>query len=187
MPHAVIVLQLCFVTYYYYFYIVRYSIDELLHALMDGCTTGIRGFAECRTLCRVPFVGHSAKRDLSRAARGKVRLSVTSLFYRVQDTRHRTALAKDMFAECQTLGKESARQRAVSGRSKADGRHSLPRAEGWHSAKRILCRVPNIWHSAKQALPSGKPYFCFFTFWPPNFVWYVPTLCRPTCTILGQL
>jgi hypothetical protein len=53
--------------------------------------------------------------------------------YRVQDTRHRSALGKDMFAECQTLGKDmfaecqtlgkaGARQRAVSGRLKADGR-----------------------------------------------------------------
>jgi hypothetical protein len=74
--------------------------------------------------------------------------------YRVQDTRHRTALGKDMFVECQTLGKESARQRAVSGRPKADGRHSLPRAEDWHLTKKILCRVPSVWHSAKKALPS---------------------------------
>jgi hypothetical protein len=99
--------------------------------------------------------------------------------YRVQDTRHWTTVGKDMFAECQTLGKESAGQRAVSGRPKADGRQSLPRAEDWHSAKRLLCRVPNTGHSAKKVL--------FFTFWPPNFLWYVPTLCRPTCTILGQL
>jgi hypothetical protein len=45
-----------------------------------GDTTGIRGFAECRPLCRVPFVGHSAKKALPRAALGKVRLSATSLF-----------------------------------------------------------------------------------------------------------
>jgi hypothetical protein len=50
-----------------------------------------------------------------------------------------------MFAECQTLGKESARQRVVSGRPKADGRQSLPRAED---------RVPNTGHSEKKALPS---------------------------------
>jgi hypothetical protein len=43
-------------------------------------TTGIRGFAECRPLCRVPFVGHSAKKALPRAALGKVRLLATSLF-----------------------------------------------------------------------------------------------------------
>jgi hypothetical protein len=43
-------------------------------------TTRIRGFAECRPLCRVSFVGHSAKKALPRAALGKVRLSATSLF-----------------------------------------------------------------------------------------------------------
>jgi hypothetical protein len=43
-------------------------------------TTGIRGFAECRPLCRVPFIGHSAKKALPRAALDKARLSATSLF-----------------------------------------------------------------------------------------------------------
>jgi hypothetical protein len=57
------------------------------------------------------------------------------LVYRVQDTRHRTTLGKDLFVECQTFSKEGARQKAVSGRHKADGRQTLPRAEGWHSAK----------------------------------------------------
>jgi hypothetical protein len=51
------------------------------------CTTGIRGFVECWILCRVPFVGHSAKKALSRAALDKVRLS-----------------AKSLFTECWTLG-----------------------------------------------------------------------------------
>jgi hypothetical protein len=43
-------------------------------------TTGIRGFAECCILCRVPFVGHSAKKALPSAALGKVRLSAKSPF-----------------------------------------------------------------------------------------------------------
>jgi hypothetical protein len=102
-------------------------------------------FAECfllgtrqSRLCREP---HSAKYDARQS---------TVLVYRVQDTRHRTTLGKDLFAECQTLGKEGARQRAVSGRHKADGRQPLPRAEGWNSAKRLLCRVPRSWHSANH-------------------------------------
>jgi hypothetical protein len=41
-------------------------------------TTGIRGFAECCILCRVPFAGHSAKKALPSAALGKVRLSAKS-------------------------------------------------------------------------------------------------------------
>jgi hypothetical protein len=91
-------------------------------------------FVECllsgtqqRRLCRVL---HSVKLGSRQRA-----------FYRVLNTRHRTALGKDKFAECQPLGKGGSRQRAVSGRPKADGRQSLPRANGWHSAKRLLCRV----------------------------------------------
>jgi hypothetical protein len=89
-------------------------------------TTRIRAFAECRRLCRVLFIGHSAKKTLPSAALGKenfaergTRQSPTlgkELVYRVQDTRHSEALGKDCFAERQTLGKEGARQRAVSGR-----------------------------------------------------------------------
>jgi hypothetical protein len=39
------------------------------------------------------------------------------------------------------------------------------------------CHPTDTWQST----------FVFFLFWPPNFLWCVPTLCRPTCTILGQL
>jgi hypothetical protein len=96
--------------------------------------------------------------------------------YRVLNTRHRTALGKDKFAECQPLGKGGSRQRAVSGRPKADGRQSLSRANGWHSAKRLLCRVPHSRHSEKAALPSvmsrtsAKYIFIFFILSPKIFV-----------------
>jgi hypothetical protein len=43
-------------------------------------TTGIAGFAECCILCRVPFVGHSAKKALPSAALGKVRISAKNPF-----------------------------------------------------------------------------------------------------------
>jgi hypothetical protein len=76
------------------------------------------------------------------------------LVYRVQDTRHRKTLGKDNFAEWLTLGKGGSRQRAVSGHSKADDRQPLPSAEGRHSAKWVLCRVPIIWHSVKTSLHS---------------------------------
>jgi hypothetical protein len=49
-------------------------------------TTGIQGFAECCNLCRVLFVGHSAKKALPSAALGKASLS-----------------AKRFFTECWTL------------------------------------------------------------------------------------
>jgi hypothetical protein len=80
-------------------------------------------FAECllsgtrqRRLCRVP---HSVKLGTRQ-----------SDLYRVLNTRYRTTLGKDNFAECQTLGKGGSRQTDVSGRPKADGRQSLPRANG---------------------------------------------------------
>jgi hypothetical protein len=40
------------------------------------------------------------------------------LVYRVQDTRYIITLGKDNFTECRTLGKDGARQRAISGRPK---------------------------------------------------------------------
>jgi hypothetical protein len=109
-----------------------------------------------------------------------------------QDTRHRKTLGKDRFTERQTLDKGGSRQRAVSGRSKADGRQPLLRAECRHSTKWFLCRVPNTWHSTKNSLLSvfcghSAKHIFIFKFCPPNILWYVPTLCRPTCIICGQL
>jgi hypothetical protein len=47
-------------------------------------TTGIRGFAECGLLCRVPFVGHSAKTALPSAALGTVRHSANRALPRAE-------------------------------------------------------------------------------------------------------
>jgi hypothetical protein len=126
-------------------------------------------FAECllsgtrqRRLCRVP---HPVKLG------ARQRAPLPSAEHSAQG-----ALGKVKFAECQTLGKGGSRQRAVSGRPKADGRQSLPRANGWHSAKSLLCRVPHTWHSAKDALPSvfsrhsAKYFFYFFILSPKIFV-----------------
>jgi hypothetical protein len=138
----------------------------------SSITTGIRAFAECRPVCRVFFIGHSAKPTLPSAALGKAdfakrrtRQSPTlgkDLIYRVQDTRHNQALGKDCFAESQTLGKDGSRQRAVSGRLQLTAVS--------------LCRVPNIGHSAKDTLPSvlsrhsTKYIFNFFILSPKLFV-----------------
>jgi hypothetical protein len=113
-------------------------------------TTGIAGFAECCILCRVP---HSVKLG----------------------TRHKTALGNDNFAECQTLGKEGSRQTAVSGRPKADGRQSLPRANGWHSAKRFFAECHIVGTRQKQlcrvsSLDTRQSIFLFFIFSPKIFV-----------------
>jgi hypothetical protein len=45
---------------------------------------------------------------------------------------------KDTFAECETLGKGGARQRAVSGRPKANDRQSLPSTEDWTLSKGLF-------------------------------------------------
>jgi hypothetical protein len=95
------------------------------------------------------------------------------LIYRAQDTRHSQALGKDCFAESQTLGKDGSRQRVVS------GRQSLPSVKYLALGKKSLCRVSSV--DTRQSI------FLFFLFWSPNFLWYVPTLCRHTCTILRQL
>jgi hypothetical protein len=81
--------------------------------LILAITTGIQGFAECCNLCRVLFVGHSAKKALPSAALGKARLSATRLF-----------------TECWTLG---------TGRHSA--KNSLPSVK--HSAKGALGKGPS--------------------------------------------
>jgi hypothetical protein len=148
-----------------------------------GTTTEIRLFAECLSLCRVLFVGHSAKKSLLSATLGKVLLLVTTTF-----TESRTL--GTLFAECQTLGE---RRRSAKGRQQpsiADGRY-LFRALDFGTRQRIyflesclayirqtmLCRV--------TILNTRQSIFLFFFFFQPNFFWFVPTLCRLTCSILA--
>jgi hypothetical protein len=75
-------------------------------------------------LCRVPGALPSAFcRALGKDAFAESRTRQNpalgnDLVYRVQDTRYRNTLGKDIFVECRTLGKDGARQRAVSGRMK---------------------------------------------------------------------
>jgi hypothetical protein len=75
-------------------------------------TTGIWAFAECRHLCQVLFIGHSAKKTLTSAALGKVLRSVKSLF-----------------TECRTLGT-----------AKHLAKTALPSVK--HSAKMALGKGP---------------------------------------------
>jgi hypothetical protein len=116
----------------------------------------------------------------------KVLHSVTRSF-----TECRT-LGKDVFAKCRTLGKGGARQRAVSGRLKLTTvnlcrgpvvgtrqRGFFAECQPADTRQRPLYRVP--------FLGTRQSIFLFFKFWQPNFLWYVPTLCRPTCTILEKL
>jgi hypothetical protein len=125
-------------------------------------------FAECllsdtrqKRLCRVP---HSVKLG------SRQRAPLPSAEHSVQGgTRQRQV------CRVSNTRQSGSRQRAVSGRPRADGRQSLPRANGWHSAKRLLCRVPHSRHSAKHSLSSvisrhsTKYIFIFFNFVSQTF------------------
>jgi hypothetical protein len=114
------------------------------------------------------------------------------LVYRVQDTRHSEALGKDCFAERQTLGKNGSRQRVVSGRlqltavSLCRGPKACTQQSRFFAECQISGTRQRVSLSSVFCAHSAKHIFIFL-FWSPNFLWYVPTLCRPTCTILGQL
>jgi hypothetical protein len=84
---------------------------------------------------------------------------------RVSTDRYSAKICSRFFAECQGDG---TRQRRFFAKCQpADTRQSY------------LYRV--------SSFNTRQSTFLFFKFWQPNFFWYVPTLCRPTCTILGQL
>jgi hypothetical protein len=151
------------------------GLNPLLSLSESGPLSSARSFAECflSGTRQSPTLGNE-------------------VVYRVQDTRHRNTLGKDVFAECQTLSKGGAWQRAVSGCLKLTvvnlcrGPVVGTRPRGFFAEcqpagtrQRPLYRV--------SFLGTRQSIFLFFKFWQPNFLWYVPTLCRPTCTILGQL
>jgi hypothetical protein len=140
----------------------------------------------------VLFLGQSAKQPLPRAALGKVLLSVTS-----------------WFTECKTLGTEklSAKTRLPSGRHSSKA--ALSKGSSVANLKLTvvsLCRGPRSTLGKEASLSSakylalgkdlftecllwtlGKTYLYFFNFGNQTFCGIVPTLFRPTCTILGQL
>jgi hypothetical protein len=132
------------------------------------------------------------RETLPSAALGKVRLSVTRLF-----TEHRTLGTGQHSAKtCLPSVKHSTKKALGKGPSAAvlkltavslcretrtgtQQRGFFAECRILGTLQRRLCRVSSI--------DTRHTIFLFFTFWPPNFLWYVPTLCRPTCTILGQL
>jgi hypothetical protein len=128
-------------------------------------------------LCRVPTSLSSA----FYRALGKSLALGKELVYREQDTRY-----------IEALGKEGARQRAISGRLQLT---SVRLCRGPQSGTRqsrffAECQISDT--RQRMSLPSvfsghSSKHIYLFLFWPPNFLWYVPTLYRPTCTILGQL
>jgi hypothetical protein len=135
-------------------------------------------------LCRVPaalpsaFYRALAKPSLPSAVLGKLLRSVNSLFTECRTlgtAKHsaKTALPRVKHSANMALGK------GPLAPSTTDGRQSLPSVKYLALGKESLCRVSYV--DTRQSI------FLFFLFLSPNFLWYVPTLCRPTCTILGQL
>jgi hypothetical protein len=96
--------------------------------------------------------------SLPRAVLGKVRLSATSLF-----------------TECWTLGTRPHSVKTCLPSALDKG----PSAAVPKLTAVSLCRV--------SSLDTRQSIFLFLWFCLPNFLWYVPTLCRPTCIICGQL
>jgi hypothetical protein len=120
-------------------------------------TTGIQLFAECRRLCRVLFIGHSAKPSLPSAALGKVLRSVNSLFTECRTlgtSKHsaKTALPSVKHSANMALGK------GPLAPSTTDGRQSLPSVKYLALGKESLCRVSYVdtWQSIF--------FFCHQTF-----------------------
>jgi hypothetical protein len=128
-------------------------------------------------LCRVLFIGHSAKLTLPSAALGKVLRSVKSLF-----------------PECRTLGtaKHSAKTALPSVKHSANialGKGPLATVYSWRPSVFAECQISGT--RQRESLPSvlcrhSATHILIFLFWSPNFLWYVPTLCKPTCTILDN-
>ena len=88
-------------------------------------------------------------------------------------------------------------------------KYSLPSARSAVLGKEFFAECPPLRHSAKSfyylfaechtsstrqsplcrvsSPDTRQSVFSFLLFCLPNFLWYVPTLCRPTCIICGQL
>ena len=142
-------------------------------------------FAECNisgtrqnSLCRVPL---SAKND----------------------TRHRYLLPSAKHSAHNDPRQRNLCRVSNSRRNEAHGKEpsaavnrwqslSMPSVQRRHSTNLPLCRVFPVEHSANLYFAeclfwhSAKYIFIFF-FFPPNFLWCVPTVCRPTYSILAQL
>ena len=116
------------------------ALKLLLISSSQSFTTGNRHFAECRKLCRVPKIGHSAKTGFAEchfSALGKMRLC--QVFF--------LALGKDVFCRVPFFG---TRQNA-----------SLPSA--FFSSTRQRCILPSAF-----VLALGKEAFCRVHFFLPS-------------------
>jgi hypothetical protein len=143
---------------------------------ISSFTTGIRGFAECQPLCRVPHLvklGSRQRASLSSAGHSALGATRQRHVCRVLNTRQRRRSAKgrqwpsqswrpSVFAECR----------------------------GWHSQRVFFaeCHIYGAWQRTLCRVSykdTRQSILLFFRFCLPNFLWYVPTLCIPTCIICG--
>jgi hypothetical protein len=143
-------------------------------------------------LCRVLFVGHSTKKSLSIAALGKdALLSVMTAFTESRTLGTKRHSAKKTLPSVKHSTNNDPQQRAVSSRLKLT---AVIFAERRALALSKEASLPSVRHltlgkaccAECHSWTLGKVFF-YFLFSLPNFLWYVATLCRPTCTILTQL
>ena len=109
----------------------RASCLSFLRMCLDGAygsapplTTGNRDFAECKILCRVSKIRHSAKNCTRQR-----------FLCRVPGIRQKNALGKELL------------RRVLDSRQKSGTRHRLTRVTVFGHV--LLCRVPAVRHSAK--------------------------------------
>jgi hypothetical protein len=134
----------------------------------------INGWSKYILRASSEILRHSVKKHLPSYTRQSPALG-NELVYRVQDTRHRNTLDKDVFAEWRTLGKGGARQKAVSGRLKLTavslcrGLKAGTRQRGFFAEcqisdtrQRSLYRVSSldIWQSMFYFFNFGNQTFC---------------------------
>jgi hypothetical protein len=146
-----------------------------------GSLPSAGGFAESflsgtrqSRLCRVP---HSVNLGARQRA-----------LYRVLNTRHsaKTSLSSVWHSAKLALGKGlSAAVPKLTAVSLCREPTAGTRPRGFFAEchivgtrQRRLCRV--------SSLDTRQSIFLFFWFCLPKILWYVPTLCRPTCIICGQ-
>jgi hypothetical protein len=122
---------------------------------------------------------------------GKVLLSVTSVFTESRTLSTEIHSAKKSLSSAEHSANGSSQQKAVSSRPKltvvifAERQTSaLVKETSLPSVRRET--LGTIFFAECHSWTLDKILFIFL-FSRPNFLWYVPTLCRPTCTILVQL
>jgi hypothetical protein len=151
-----------------------------------------------QALCRVPYDLPSAiyralgKIIFAECHSRRIMTLGIHLLCREPNTRHTPTLGTGGFAECQTLGEMRLTAKGRQQSSIADGRY-LCRVSGVDTRQTDFfaeCPVQTLGKASlyRVSTPDTRQsiFFIFFIS-PPNFLWCVPTVYRPTCSILAQL